>query len=56
MLSRVFRHILEDDQKLHRKNNVVRDETAVNEFQQAVNNFIDIRIIDVATSVQANDS
>ncbi|KAJ7820844.1 hypothetical protein B0H14DRAFT_2599710 [Mycena olivaceomarginata] len=55
-ITKAFRHILEDDQKLHGKNDVVLDDTAVNEFQQAVNDFIDIGVIDVATSVQADDS
>ncbi|KAJ7849128.1 hypothetical protein B0H14DRAFT_3452710 [Mycena olivaceomarginata] len=33
-ITKVFRHILDEDQKKHRKNDTVFDETAVDEFQQ----------------------
>ncbi|KAJ6626598.1 hypothetical protein B0H10DRAFT_2210897 [Mycena sp. CBHHK59/15] len=55
-ITKAFRHILEEDQKLHGKNDVVLDETAVDEFQQGVDDLIDIGVIDAATSVQADNS
>ncbi|KAJ7939287.1 hypothetical protein B0H13DRAFT_2301048 [Mycena leptocephala] len=55
-ITKAFRHILEEDKKLHGKNDVVLDETAVDEFQQGVDDLIDIGVIDAATSVETDDS
>ncbi|KAJ7799764.1 hypothetical protein B0H14DRAFT_3491322 [Mycena olivaceomarginata] len=41
-ITKAFRHILDEDQKKHGKNNTVFDETAVDEFQQGVDDLIDI--------------
>ncbi|KAJ7349929.1 hypothetical protein DFH08DRAFT_958862 [Mycena albidolilacea] len=54
--SRAFRHILDEDQKKHGKNDTVFDETAVDEFQQGVDDLIDIGVINAATSVPTNDA
>ncbi|KAJ6556091.1 hypothetical protein B0H19DRAFT_1262202 [Mycena capillaripes] len=53
-ITKAFRHILEEDQKTHGKNDVVLDDKAVDEFQQQVDDLIDIGAIDAATSVQAD--
>ncbi|KAJ7791617.1 hypothetical protein B0H14DRAFT_3500244 [Mycena olivaceomarginata] len=40
----------------HGKNNTVFDETAVDEFQQGVDDLVDIRVINTAMSVPADDA
>ncbi|KAJ7850380.1 hypothetical protein B0H14DRAFT_3665075 [Mycena olivaceomarginata] len=52
----VFRHILDEDQRKHGKNNTVFDETAVDEFQQGVDDLVDIGVINMAMSVPADDA
>ncbi|KAF7335903.1 hypothetical protein MSAN_02327400 [Mycena sanguinolenta] len=53
-ITKAFRHILEEDQKTHGKNDVVIDDQAVDEFQQQVDDLIDISALDAATSVEGD--
>ncbi|KAJ6450182.1 hypothetical protein C8R45DRAFT_1114257 [Mycena sanguinolenta] len=53
-ITKAFRHILEDNQKTHGKNDIVIDDKAVNEFQQQVDDLIDIGALDAATSAGAD--
>ncbi|KAF7346047.1 hypothetical protein MSAN_01830700 [Mycena sanguinolenta] len=54
-ITKVFHHILEEDQKTHGKNDVVIDAKAVNGFQQQVNDLIDIGTLDAAIAIEADD-
>ncbi|KAJ7797537.1 hypothetical protein B0H14DRAFT_2618837 [Mycena olivaceomarginata] len=53
-ITKVFRHILDKDQKKHGKNDTVFNEMAVDEVQQGVDNLIDIGVINVATFLPAS--
>ncbi|KAJ7310905.1 hypothetical protein DFH08DRAFT_974066 [Mycena albidolilacea] len=55
-ITKVFRHILDEDQKKHGKNNTVFNETAVDEFQQGVDDLIDIGVINAATFVPTDNA
>ncbi|KAJ7712527.1 hypothetical protein B0H14DRAFT_2645204 [Mycena olivaceomarginata] len=55
-ITKAFCHILDEDQKKHGKNDTVFDETAVDEFQQGVDDLIDIGVINAATSVPTDDA
>jgi hypothetical protein len=48
----VFRNLLDGDQEKHVKTDDPIDETAVDEFQQGVNDLIDIAAINTVTLVQ----
>ncbi|KAJ7844518.1 hypothetical protein B0H14DRAFT_2585175 [Mycena olivaceomarginata] len=50
--SSTFRKLLDEDQEKHGKTEDPIDETAVDEFQQGVDDLIDIAAINTATSVQ----
>ncbi|KAJ7730035.1 hypothetical protein B0H14DRAFT_3899321 [Mycena olivaceomarginata] len=49
---KAFRKLLDEDQEKHGKTDDPIDETAVDEFQQGVDDLIDITAINAATSVQ----
>jgi hypothetical protein len=51
-LFRAFHKLLDEDQEKHGKTEDPIDETAVDEFQQGVDDLIDIAAINTATSVQ----
>jgi hypothetical protein len=51
-LFRAFCKLLDEDQEKHGKTNNPIDETAVDEFQQGVNDLIDIAVVNKATLVQ----
>ncbi|KAF8147461.1 hypothetical protein K438DRAFT_1626254, partial [Mycena galopus ATCC 62051] len=49
-ITRAFRHVLTQDQDKHGAKNYVLDENAVDNFQQQVDDVIDVSAIDAATS------
>ncbi|KAJ7826165.1 hypothetical protein B0H14DRAFT_3874084 [Mycena olivaceomarginata] len=55
-LSRAFRQILTDDQNTHGVNDYKITEKVADEFQQQVDDIIDIRTIDAATCAQVIDA
>ncbi|KAJ7838487.1 hypothetical protein B0H14DRAFT_3141037 [Mycena olivaceomarginata] len=53
---KAFRKLLDEDQEKHGKTEDPIDETAVDEFQQGVDDLIDIAAINTATSVQGGSA
>ncbi|KAJ7126360.1 hypothetical protein C8R46DRAFT_1061209, partial [Mycena filopes] len=51
---RAFRHLLTADQNARGTNNYVLEDRAADEFQQRVDDIIDVRALDVATSAQGD--
>ncbi|KAJ7865313.1 hypothetical protein B0H14DRAFT_3443016 [Mycena olivaceomarginata] len=48
-ITKAFRHVLSEDQSKHGVNDYTIDETAVDKFQQDVDDLIDATVIGAAT-------
>jgi hypothetical protein len=53
-LFRAFCHILTVDQNTHGTTDYVLDEKAVDEFQQTVDDVIDVGVVDAATTAHGD--
>ncbi|KAJ7046396.1 hypothetical protein C8F04DRAFT_1248638 [Mycena alexandri] len=54
MFHRAFRHLLIADQETRGANNYVLEDRAADEFQQRVDDIIEVGVLDAATSVQGD--
>ncbi|KAJ7223646.1 hypothetical protein C8J57DRAFT_1591723 [Mycena rebaudengoi] len=53
-ITKAFRHILTVDQNTHGTTDYMLDEKAVDEFQQTVDNLIDVALVDAATTADGD--